>query len=418
LVPKIQGDGNLVSQSRVINIGVLRAVKKQRYRTRVKLIHRLALFFLFALTASAQNDLPAMKRITGTNTPAHIAARGFMRGANIANFLEVSPGGGSVRHTVTDLQQIRAEGFDHVRLPVAWHHYTGPGPEFKLPDRIFAKVDYMVTNATALGLNVIIDFHNFDEFIADPGSNTLWFEAIWRQVAAHYADAPSGVVFELLNEPHDTATTVLLNPIYAETIRLIRQTNPHRTLFVGPGRWNSAEELLNLRLPDDDDNLIVTVHCYDPFHFTHQGATWAGPDVLHVIGVVFPGPPAAPLKPDPSLSLNPWVLEWIDKYNTYAAETNPCSPIAFVPKIQHARAWSEEFGRPVHLGEFGAYTKADQASRARFYGAFRQALDAAGIGWAIWDWKSGFNYWDTKAHRPLPGMREALFPTKAQKAGP
>jgi hypothetical protein len=32
------------------------------------------------------------------------------------------------------------------------------------------------------------------------------------------------------------------------------------------------------------------------------------------------------------------------------------------------------------------------------------------MGWAIWDWKSGFNYWDEKAGRPLPGMREALFP--------
>src|SRR5260221_3353998 len=160
LVPKIQGDGNLVSYSHVINFGELRAVGERRYRSRGKLIHRLALLFLFALTASAQNDLPAMKRITGTNTPAHIAARGFMRGANIANCLEVSPGGGSVRHTVTDLQQIRTEGFDHVRLPIAWNHYTGPGPGFKIADNFFARVDKMVTNATALGLNVIIDFHN------------------------------------------------------------------------------------------------------------------------------------------------------------------------------------------------------------------------------------------------------------------
>jgi endoglucanase len=391
---------------------------KRSYHLRMTLIYRMALLFLFALTAAAQNDLPPMKRITGATTPAHIAARGFMRGVNIANYLEVPPGGGwSIPHTVVDLQRIRAEGFDHIRLPVAWHRYTGPAPEFKLSDRIFAKADYLVTNATALGLNVIINIHNFDEFTTDPGSNTLWFEAIWRQVAAHYASAPPGVTFELINEPKDAATTVLLNPIYAETIRLIRQTNPRRTLFVGPGRWNSAEELVNLRLPDDDDNIIVTMHCYDPFHFTHQGATWAGPDVLHVTGIVFPGPPAAPLKPNASLGLNPWVLDWIDKYNTLPADTNPSSPIAFIPKIQQAKAWSEEFGRPVHFGEFGAYTKADQASRARFYGAFRQALDAAGIGWAIWDWKSGFNYWDIKARQPLPGMREALFPAKTQKAG-
>ena len=52
-------------------------------------------------------------------------------------------------------------------------------------------------------------------------------------------------------------------------------------------------------LPSKDDNLIVTVHCYDPFYFTHQGASWAGPDVKPLAGIQFPGPPSKPLVPDP-----------------------------------------------------------------------------------------------------------------------
>ena len=40
-----------------------------------------------------------------------------------------------------------------------------------------------------------------------------------------------------------------------------------------PGGWGSIGELKNLVLPPDD-NIIVSVHCYDPFYFTHQGATW------------------------------------------------------------------------------------------------------------------------------------------------
>jgi len=384
----------------------------------MRLINLLDLLFLFAVTATAQSNLPVMKRITDRNTPAHLAARGFMRGANIANYLEVPPGGSwAMPHTIKDLTLIHAEGFDHIRLPVAWQHYTGPAPDYKMDDSIFGKADEMVTNASALGLNVIIDFHNFNEFTSNPIVNAAWFQAIWRQVATHYSAAPAGVTFELLNEPNDAATTVVLNPIFSETIRQIRQTNPHRTIFVGPGRWNSPEELVNLRLPDDDDNIIVTLHCYDPMYFTHQGADWAGPD-QKMTGIIFPGPPKVPLQPDSALGLKPWVLDWIRQYNAMPTDTNPSSPRAFGPKIQQAKAWSEEFGRPVHFGEFGAFTKADQESRAHFYRAFRQALDTAGIGWAIWDWKSGFNYWDTKTQQPLPGMREALFPPKAKSESP
>ena len=39
------------------------------------------------------------------------------------------------------------------------------------------------------------------------------------------------------------------------------------------------------------------------------------------------------------------------------------------------------------------------------------------MGWAIWDWKAGFRYWDEKAGRPEPGMHEALFGSPASRPG-
>ena len=83
--------------------------------------------------------------------------------------------------------------------------------------------------------------------------------------------------------------------------------------------------------------------------------------------------------------------------------------------VDQIKEWSDYYGRPVYLGEFGAYTTADPASRAHYYRAFREALEAAGVGWALWDWKAGFRYWDEKTNQPEPGMREALFGKKPRQ---
>ena len=120
-------------------------------------------------------------------------------------------------------------------------------------------------------------------------------------------------------------------------------------------------------------------------------------------------PPATPLVPDASLKLNPWVTEWIKDYNTLPTEKNPSGAAAFTGRLAYARAWSDHYGRPVHVGEFGCYTRADPESRARYYAAVRQTLDEQKLGWAIWDWSGGFRYWDNKLQQPMPGMRAAMF---------
>jgi endoglucanase len=354
-----------------------------------------------------------MQRIAGRGTLAHLASRRFMRGANLGNYLEAPPNQNwGARYTAQDFVQIKAEGFDHVRLPVGWHHHAGPAPEFKLADEIYGKVDFLVTNALLQHLNVIVNIHHYDEFTSNPSPQAPKFFSLWRQIARHYARSPDGVAFELLNEPKDAATTLVMNPVYAEVIRQIRETNPRRTIFLGPGNWNQVSELPNLLLPDADQNLVVTLHCYDPFRFTHQGAAWTGSDTT-LKGIRFPGPPEKPLIPDRSLKLSSSALDWLKRYNELPGDRNPCSPAAFRDAIQTAKEWSDYYGRPVHFGEFGCYMCADPASRARFYAEFRQALDEARIGWAIWDWKAGFRYWDERKRQPAEGMREALFPKTA-----
>ena len=359
-------------------------------------------------TVFAPPNPPGMKPIASHDTPAYRAAKLFQHGANLGNYLEVPPGQNwGVTVSAGEFAAMRREGFDHVRVPVGWHHYTGPAPDFTLSPGIFARVDFVVTNALANKLAVIINIHHFDELDASPTNATGEFLKIWQQVAAYYKDFPMPLAFELDNEPHDKATTALMNPIYAQAITEIRTINPQRTIFVEPGSWGNIDELNNLVLPPDD-NVVVSVHCYEPFFFTHQGASWAGADEQQT-GFQFPGPPPQPLVPDPRLQLKNYVLDRIAKYNTLPAGKNPSSPMAFEGRLKFARAWSDYYGRPVHLGEFGAFTKADPRSRANFYSAMRRVAEQEHIGWCIWDWSASFRYWDPAENQPLPGMHAALF---------
>jgi len=352
---------------------------------------------------------PAMSPLTRHDTPAFRAAKRFQHGANLGNYLEAPPGQNwGVTVTADEFAAMKREGFDHVRVPVGWHHYAGPAPEFPLTPEIFSRADFVVTNALANGLAVMINIHHFNELDKDPVATTDEFLKIWQQVAAHYRKFPAALAFELDNEPHENATTKLMNPIYARAIAAIRETNPQRTIFAEPGGWGSIGELKNLVLPPDD-NVIVSVHCYEPFYFTHQGATWAGSDVKPLRNIQFPGPPTTPLVLGTNLNLHRWVLDWIKKYNTLPADKNPCGPVAFTDKLKFLHAWSDYYGRPIHLGEFGAYTKADAQSRANFYAAMRRAAEKENIGWCIWDWSAEFRYWDKKNQQPMPGLRAALF---------
>lgn len=371
----------------------------------------------FHVRAALPDDFVDMRRIEGSNSPAHQALKRFLRGANLGNYLEAPKGQNwGATYSQADFAAMKSEGFDHVRIPVAWHHYAGPAPGYLLEPGIFTKVDFLVTNALARGLSAIVNIHHFDEFTSAPAATQPKFLALWRQIAARYANQPEGLAFELLNEPKDAATTETLNPIYAAAIRAIRESNPSRVLFVGPGNFNSLDQLGALKLPDDDENLIVTVHSYEPFLFTHQGADWTLPATA-TEGVVYPGPPATPLKAAPQAAGQSWVVDWIRNYNTLPRDQNSSGPAAFATRLERAADWSRYYGRPLHVGEFGCYIKADSASRRRFHEDMRSRMERLGMGWALWDWKAGFRYWE--GNKPAPGMREALFPgPKLEALGP
>lgn len=347
-------------------------------------------------------------KIFGKNTPAHRAVASIKRGVNLGNCWEAPPPyTWGVRYTPADIDQIATEGFDHIRVPVAWQFYLKEGTNgLEIAPSLIADLEPVLRRAIDKKMHVLLDWHHFDKLTDDPAANRELFVRGWEAIARHFKSWPQALFFELLNEPRDALTTEVANPIYAEAIAAIRKICPDRIIFVSPGKWGNIHELDQLRLPDHDDKLVVTVHCYDPFYFTHQEAGWVHFESL--TGITYPGPPARPVVVPAALEGNVGVKNFIHDYNTLPADRNPCSANQIAAMLDLAHDWSEHFGRPVHLGEFGSHNTIDPASRARYSHDVRTLAEARGIPWTLWDWKATFGYWNPKTDK-ASFSRDAFF---------
>jgi endoglucanase len=343
----------------------------------------------------------------GQDTPAHRALARLKRGVNLGNGWEAPPPNGwGVKFTTEDIDHIAAEGFDHIRVPVAWHFHLKPKDGgMEIDPAFLAEIEPVLRRALEKKLHVFLNWHHFHDFTNDPAANLDRFVAGWETIADHFKSWPPGLFFELLNEPCDALTTEVANPIYQKTISAIRKTNPSRILVVSPGNWGIVSELEKLRLPDSDDRLAVTIHCYEPFHFTHQGAGWVGLKDLR--GITYPGPPQSPYQIPDSLKDNPGVRSFVDRYNSLPADQNPSSMRLVRDLFDTAAAWSREFGRPIYLGEFGSHNTGDIESRSRYLRDVRTLAEERGIPWSLWEWKANFGYWDPRTNQPR--FRASLF---------
>ena len=64
------------------------------------------------------------------------------------------------------------------------------------------------------------------------------------------------------------------------------------------------------------------------------------------------------------------------------------------------------------MGEFGAYDKADMASRVRYLSFVTRQAEKLGWSWAYWQFDSDFIVYDMRNKRWIEPIRDALIPPK------
>jgi endoglucanase len=323
----------------------------------------------------------------GSAADAFAMQKKLGRGINFGNMLEASPVEGSWGVSLSDelFDKAKEAGFSTIRLPVRWSNYAQTTAPYTISPSFFQRVDYAVNAATSRGMNIVINMHHHRQLCGEaldngePSVNASVlderFASMWNQIATRYKDQPiDRVLFEPYNEPNTGCNGARWNTLSKRALDEIRKTNPTRFVVLGPSSWNSADALKDFAAPTGDSRVIITIHNYNPFRFTHQGAGWAGSDAESWVG-------------------------------TTCCDATQIADI--VRPLDVAKQWAGTRW-PIWLGEFGAYERAPFDSRVRYSRIVRDEVEKRGFTWAYWEMASGFGIWDPNARAWRTQLRDAL----------
>ena len=320
------------------------------------------------------------------------------------------------------IESLTADGFDFVRFAL------DPAPMLALGrgERRAAMVRDIRDGVDLLqraGLAVVVDLHimprpgepwDTETLLADPAAFNAYLDLVAEVGAGLHGLPPDRTAFEPMNEPvvdcqliwdHSDAPGVWPGML-ARMHDAAREGAPDLPLVLSGSCWGGVQGLLRLDpAVVQDDNVIWSFHSYDPFTFTHQYASWTRSPLMFLQGV--PYPPSA-LTDDvaarrateaaarAAVSTSDLAEDvTVDTFAAMLADYRALPDSTATDGIAQAVAWADAHGIPhqrLLLGEFGAmgYEANGRAwgepARHAFLADVSGAAQAAGVGWAVWEW--------------------------------
>jgi endoglucanase len=383
---------------------------------------RLVLMVLLALAVAGAAVL--------TLRPDSQKPTGYLRGVNgdlwnnwgsIADLmadpqaLEVFP---DWRRNVTPamFDALATQGFDFIRLPtdpgpaLAY----GPGPD---QDRLIDGMHVAAQMALDAGLKVIVDLHPLPRGEEIGGIESMLgdqfpdYVALVGRIAARLSDLPADrTALELLNEPSFDCEGVYAGAppkwpeMQAQLHAAARAAAPDLKIILTGACWSQANALASLDpalIPDD--NVLWTFHSYEPYSYTHQGASWTDAPVKYLRDLPYPPSLMTPeitakVIADATARMTAAEGQADAEAITKAVTEYAASPDGNIGyEISVAAKWADAQNIPrdrILMGEFGALHTVDEVAQPMdWYHAFltakRQAAEKAGFGWAVLSWSGG-----------------------------
>ena len=270
--------------------------------------------------------------------------------------LESERAWGNPTTTQEMIDEVLAQGFNVIRIPVTWEGHFGDGPDYVIHEIWMNRIQEVVDYAYDKGAYVILNMHHEDwHFPSEENKEeaSAMITALWTQIAERFKDYDEHLIFEGLNEPRKKGTVYEWNggdkegrevvnhfmQVFVDAVRATGGNNTYRHLMVcGYAASSSADALNSIELPKDD-KLIVSVHAYMPYNFALNKA---GTDKFTATNDI------------DTLMLNIQKI-FLDK------------------------------GIPVIIGEFGAMNKENEAERVKWATYYLSKAKEIGVPCVWWD---------------------------------
>ena len=310
------------------------------------------------------------------------------KGTNIAHWLSQSQNRGNLRaafFTEEDVKQIKAMGFDHIRLPIDEEQMWDEDGIREL--EAFDLLENAVNWCKKHDLKIIVDLHILRSHHFNAKEKPLWtdpkeqakFFDLWYQLSLILKKFPNELLaYELMNEAV-ADDSELWNNLLNKALAEIRKLEPNRTIIVGSNRWQSVDTFKDLKIPENDPNIILSFHYYDPFLFTHYKTSWT--DLKTYDGPVnYPG---VILKKGKVRKFEGQAKRVAEKWAGKSFDVNH-----FQNHIQQAIDKAEKLNLSLYCGEFGAYHTTPEKDKLKWYEDLISVFKNNGIGYANWNYKS------------------------------
>lgn len=368
-------------------------------------------------------QIPAPVAVKGNvNSPLNDLSKKYLtKGMNLASWAEANkitsanPVDWKYNEAVIKLQA--DQGLLGIRFPIDFDLYVvdrinvlnGTNKKIEIEPMLYTLLDSMNVWTKRYGLSYTVDYHAYDGSYSRAASKDPKFRAavssLWRVVAAHFVDEKRpDLFFELTNEPGlslpdgefiDQADWNILAQSMIDSIRKVDKTRP---VIFGDTKWYSLDELIKNK-PLKDDYVIYCFHMYDPFVFTHQGASWTNMGSMK--NVPFPYSEERWSTEYRDFGMTESVPEWVkEQMKNYYKEGNKQHIVNRLAKVKN---WAYDHQVPLICNEWGALPNTAKIEDLNAYfqtmGEIFQEMD---ISWQVW-----FGIMDSD-FRLLPGMAEAL----------